>query len=164
MLYFAYGSNMSLRRIAARIPSVKKVGVATLKGYRLAFHKKGKDGSAKCDVIQTGESNASVLGVLYDICTKDKSILDEIEGVGKGYELKEVFVFNDKGEEKNAFLYVASVIDSTMLPYNWYKEHVLRGAKENKLPSNYIREIEAVNSIKDPNLERHQKEMGIYSP
>ena len=49
MLYFAYGSNLSSARMAARVPSARVVARAQLPGHALRFHKVGRDGSAKCD-------------------------------------------------------------------------------------------------------------------
>jgi hypothetical protein len=51
MQYFAYGSNMSLRRLRTRVPSAVKLGNATLFGHQLKFHKRSQDGSAKCDAM-----------------------------------------------------------------------------------------------------------------
>ncbi|WP_372836144.1 SufD family Fe-S cluster assembly protein, partial [Pontibacterium sp.] len=46
MYYFAYGSNMSLKRLQARVPSAMPLCSATLTRYQLRFHKSGKDLSA----------------------------------------------------------------------------------------------------------------------
>ena len=40
--------------------------------------------------------------------------------------------------------------------------HVLHGAKENKLNENYIKFIESISSISDPDTERNAKELEIY--
>ena len=51
MLYFSYGSNMSIKRIIDGVPSAKKIGVGKLLSHELKFHKvSNKDGSAKCDI------------------------------------------------------------------------------------------------------------------
>lgn len=56
MKYFAYGSNMSLLRLWQRVPSAVRIGVFTLQGHQLRFHKLGKDGSGKCDAYQTNNT------------------------------------------------------------------------------------------------------------
>jgi hypothetical protein len=56
MLYFAYGSNMSVSRLVARTPSAQPLGRCALRGHQLRFHKVGGDGSAKCDAFHTGNS------------------------------------------------------------------------------------------------------------
>ena len=46
-LYFAYGSNMSERRLQKRVDSAKVVGTGGLKNHCLTFHKVSKDESRK---------------------------------------------------------------------------------------------------------------------
>ncbi len=161
MYYFAYGSNMSRRRLLERIPAVR-VGVAELPGYRLAFTKPGEqDGSAKCDILPGKTPEDSVYGVLYEILREHRSILDGYEGVGVSYRLEMVnVVFN--GKELPAATYIALGRDDRLKPYHWYKEHVLRGAEENGLPPAYIDMIRAVESLHDPDEERTARETSIY--
>lgn len=163
MLYFSYGSNMSFKRIVERVPSAKVVQVAKLERYELKFHKVStNDGSAKCDIQKTNKPDQIVLGVVYDIDAVEKPILDSKEGLGDGYEQRSIKVITDEGEELEAFAYCATVKDEKLKPYHWYKEHVLRGARENSLPEYYIRGIEGIQSIADPDPCRHEKEMAIY--
>ena len=163
MLYFAYGSNMSFRRLNARISKFSRLGVATLFDHDLRFHKiSHNDGSGKCDILQTDEQEHYVLGVLYHIDPLEKHILDDYEGVGLGYEEKSIDV-EMSGERLTAFAYYATQIDPTLKPLHWYKEHVLRGARENDLPAQYIRKIEMIASIDDHDTERHARELVIYS-
>jgi len=42
MKYFSYGSNMSIRRLADRVPSAQLVTVAKLPSHTLRFHKRSK--------------------------------------------------------------------------------------------------------------------------
>lgn len=160
ILYFAYGSNMSTRRLVARVPSAKVISVAVLRGYRLEFHKLGKDDSAKCDVACTGDSTDVVYGVVFAISLSEKRELDGIEGLGKGYAEKDVIVVSESGKTLEAVTYYATNIDVSLKPRDWYVEHVLRGAREHRLPVEYIKRIESIESIPDP--ENYEKEMAIY--
>lgn len=163
MRYFSYGSNMSINRLLGRISSASRVGAATLMKYELMFHKVGrKDGSAKCDARETGDPGHIVHGVVFEIAKADKTELDREEGLGHGYELKDVWVKMHNGSVVQAFMYYATNIDPGLKPFDWYKEHVLRGARENGLPEEYIRKIEAVESILDADDQRRQKELSIY--
>ena len=84
-LYFAYGSNMAIERLRARVPSVELICVAALVGHTLKFHKPSKkDGSGKCDAAYTGNSEDNVLGALYSIQTNQLPELDRFEGRGHG--------------------------------------------------------------------------------
>ncbi len=163
MLYFAYGSNMSMRRLRAgnRAPSADRITVATLPGYRLVFHKKSADGSAKCDAYYTGRPDDFIIGVLYELRESEKRSLDIIEGLGHGYDEKEVTVITDSGP-LNAVAYFATNIDASMKPYDWYKVHVVVGAQENDLPANYLDMIDAVESVADPDRQREARELSIY--
>lgn len=163
MLYFAYGSNMSQRRLRQRVPSAQKVSVATLPGHRLVFHKKSEtDRSAKCDAYPTLDSNEVVIGILFELDRSEKLLLDCAEGLGVGYEDRAIGVFLEDESLYEAFAYFAICIDPSLKPYHWYKEHVLRGAVENSLPERYINSIQCVESIDDPNSKRAIHELSIY--
>ena len=162
MLYFAYGSNMSVRRLRARVPSARVVGVATRHGHRLLFQKCGRDGSAKCDAASRGGGDDRVIGVVYRIDPGHKWQLDENEGLGRGYAEKTVSVCFADGSTADALTYYATHIDPALRPFAWYREHVLRGAREHALPEHYVRAIGLVEAIEDPDAERHAMELAIY--
>ena len=161
LIYFAYGSNMSSRRLKARVPSATVIGPGALDGHRLAFHKVStKDGSAKCDIVESGPDH--VLGVLFEIDAAEKSTLDRLEGLGSGYEEKTVDIMLRSGACKRAFAYSATNIDDSLKPYSWYKRHVLEGAREARLPSAYVELLEKVDAIEDPDEAREASELAIY--
>lgn len=163
MLCFSYGSNMSFRRLAARVESARFITVATLPEHALRFHKVSiKDRSAKCDAAHTGDPNDRVIGVVFEISAEDKRRLDRIEGLGFGYREKHAEVLAADGERFDIRLYVARHIDPSWKPYHWYKHHVLVGARENDLPADYIAHIDAVESVEDRNRKRREREFSIY--
>ncbi len=162
MLYFAYGSNMSSLRLQSRVPSATVVAVARLGGHRLAFHKIGDDGSGKGDARATGRPEDHVCGVVFDIAEMEKRALDRIEGLGSGYAEKRVELLGAGGGTLEAVTYYALRIDPSLRPYCWYKEHVLFGARENRLPDAYVRAIEVVSAIDDPEPGRRAREVEIY--
>jgi len=163
MLYFAYGSNMSISRLKKRVPSATRIGFCTLQNHDLRFHKKSKDGSAKCDAFQTGNSKDFVIGSLFKIDPVDKPSLDSAEGLGFGYDEKQVFLFKDSGENVEAVTYYAITIDETLKPYSWYLQHVVVGANESNCPSIYVSRIKATETVEDENQERDAKERAIHS-
>lgn len=163
MLYFSYGSNMSIKRLQDRTPSAKFVTIATLNKHDLKFHKKSEDGSSKCDAHETRNHEHAVIGVVFEITGSEKPVLDRIEGLGYGYEEKTIELTTQSGEIIRASTYYATIIDPGIKPYNWYKHHVLTGARENGLPDAYVELIENIESIKDPKSERHEREMAIYA-
>jgi gamma-glutamylcyclotransferase (GGCT)/AIG2-like uncharacterized protein YtfP len=161
-LYFAYGSNMGPERFKLRILSARRLCIATLAGHELKFHKISKDGSGKCDAAFTDNSASKVHGVLYSVETGELKALDSFEGRGHGYERRRVTVLSTEGETFEAETYTATNIDPDRRPFDWYKEHVLQGAKRNGLPSDYIAMIEAVTADADPDIERRTRELAIY--
>lgn len=161
MLCFSYGSNMSLARLQDRVPSARFVAVATLPAHTLRFHKVSNDGSGKCDAEQTGNPDDRVIGVVYEISDKEKLALDRKEGLGSGYKEKEVEVTADQ-KKLTALMYFATKVDSLLKPYRWYKEHILFGARENDLPAEYIAQLEAIESVDDPDTARNERELIIY--
>ena len=161
--YFAYGSNMAVERLRARVPSARLVGTALLPGHALRFHKPGSiDGSAKCDAACTGDAADSVFGALYSILTGELALLDQFEARGHGYERKTVSVVSGAHATVLAETYFATLTDPRLRPLDWYKEHVLRGARALELPGAYIATIEAVAADVDVDAERRTRELSIY--
>ena len=163
-LYFAYGSNMALERLKARIPSARLYHNARLPGHELKFHKKGADGSAKCDVVVSDTAHHAVHGVLFEFDLNEKPILDMFEG--PRYESHSVELMTDRDQVIEAFLYVVANkiahTDQQLKPFHWYKHHVLYGARQAALPQDYIARIAAVEAQQDQDLERTRRELSIY--
>jgi len=153
---------MSLARLRARVPQAEPLGSAVLLEHELRFHKRGRDGSGKCDACFVGDPNARMAGVLFRLPTAGKALLDEIEGLGRGYQEKTVAVLLPSGECRSAFTYYATEIDRSLKPYCWYRHHVLAGAREFGLPADYIDAIRRVGAVRDPDPERHAREYAIY--
>ncbi|MBW3166563.1 gamma-glutamylcyclotransferase family protein [Ferrimonas balearica] len=164
MKYFAYGSNMSLRRLQQRVPSARRLALAMLPGHQMRFHKRGRDGSAKCDAFATEPVDAPLFGALFQLDPQHKPQLDLAEGLGVGYRQKIVQVQCQQGHWHRAFTYVALQLDPTLQPYHWYLEHVLIGAQESGLPPGYLSSLQQVMSVEDPDPLRSQRERGIYPP
>lgn len=153
--YFAYGSNLHPVRLGERVPSASLLGAVQLNRYRLKFHKKSTDGSAKCNLLKTGNRADTVHGALYTLEAEHKQELDRFEGAGKGYQDS---LINIHHEQKHypCFTYLAedSHIENNLQPYHWYKNLVVFGAMYLKFPSAYITRLEAVKSIQDSNVVR----------
>jgi len=158
--YFAYGSNMSSMRLKARVPSAAVIGTGVLRGHRLVFHKVSNDGSGKCDVTESESDD--VMGVLYEINEIEKLALDRVEGLNHGYDEKAINVQLASGEVVSAVTYFATNTDPGLRPYTWYKRHVLEGAREAKLPSDYTSEIEKISAIEDSDKLREASELAVY--
>ncbi len=151
--YFAFGSNMLVERLAKRVPSARVLGTASLVGYVLRFNKLSKDGSGKANIVPSADPLAVVHGVLYHLDDDERFRLDKAEGLGNGYQVRWVRVRRDGAEaDDEAFTYVAApeAVRDALPPFQWYKNMVIEGAKQNRLPESYVRKIEAVLAVEDP--------------
>ncbi len=160
LYYFAYGSNLHPVRLLKRVPSAQLVGVVELRQHRLAFQKKSKDGSSKCNLAHTGKESNLVYGAIYELEPVHKVDLDRHEGKGHGYEDGEI-ALEFQGKQYECFTYFAqsSHIDNHLNPYHWYKNLVLLGAEYLRFPDAYIRSIEEIESVDDhDDLRRRQHE------
>ncbi len=157
-LYFAYGSNMSERRLRAknRAPSAKVVGTGMLKDYCLTFRKLSKDGSGKCTIEYC--KSGKVYGVLFKINKDEKEKLDAAEGLCKGYTdiTVDIEIIGTKypksyecGKIVCAKTYYGTNLKLNLKPYAWYKKHVLVGAKEQNLPQCYIDYLKSFDAVED---------------
>ena len=115
------------------------------------------DGSAKCNII---EGDGDVHGVLFQMSEPDLLELDRYEG--KGYERRTVTVEDASGRPVEAYVYVAINIDPDILPFTWYKRHVIEGAREANLPADYVRQLESVAAVEDPDTARAARELALY--
>lgn len=158
MIYFAYGSNLCTARLEERVGPVEVLGTAVLKQHILRFDKESRDGSRKANALHTGSENDIVIGVLFKIDVGRKRDLDRAEGLGKGYALKEVDVLCGDNIVR-AYTYYATDPKSTNenLPYEWYLELILSGAKEHNLPPEYIERLQAHPTKEDNDAKRAQK-------
>ena len=160
--YFAFGSNLSTARLKHRLPHASLKDIAILNRHRLCFRKNLQGESGKCDLTFTGNREDLVYGVIYLMTQPEKQVLDCFETRGFGYIDRRVEVIKVDGEKIQAFTYFADGIDEMQAPFHWYKEHVLRGAREHNFPADYVQSISAILSIDDHNSNREQKELAIY--
>ena len=151
--YLAYGSNMWSRRIELRLGPCEAVGTASLRGFDLRFHKRGRDGSGKCDAFHTGNSADTMYGVVYSLSRAQRDVLDEIEG--SGYASRDVSVGTRSGM-LTAYVYLARAghVDANLQPFTWYKDIVVAGARAHGLPEHYIENLTAVCASPDPRADR----------
>lgn len=153
---------MHLGRLTQRVGEIKQAELALLKGYRLEFHKRGADDSAKCDAYYTGNKKDCIFGALIELDQGQKMRLDYFEGLGSGYDECVIDVKTTVGTIE-AVTYTAQqqYVDPDLRPFEWYKLFVIEGAKQHGLPPNYISLIENAPHIDDPDPERDRKNRAI---
>ena len=156
VLYAAYGSNLHPLRLARRVPSAQLLGTAHLPSRALEFHKRSTDGSAKCTILEPGDG---VHVAVYEFLTIEKAELDDIEGVGIGYDHSSV----DVPGFGRCYTYVATSThtDDGLRPYDWYRELVILGCYRHGFPEDYVARIESIATDPDPNDKRSRQNWEI---
>ncbi len=145
--YFAYGSNMFTPKMRDTAQSAEFKTLARLPGHILRFNKhRHTDGSGKGNIVATGNAQDEVWGVIFEIADADRKPLDDSEG---GYDPVTIDVVTAAGW-RPVLTYVAKPhrMNDGLKPYTWYKEFIVRSAKEHGLPAAYIQLLEAVDAIK----------------
>lgn len=146
ILYFAYGSNIKTDRLQGRISSARVMGRGRLVNKRLTCSKKSKDGSGKAN-LEDGPRE-EVWGVLYEIDPSELKLLDKIEGDYRRVTMK---INTDEEKVVEAEVYTSTELTSEVIPYDWYKELLICGARDHQLPENNIEFLERLPSKQDSN-------------
>lgn len=171
-LYFAYGSNLATPRIrqAERAPRARRVGTARLERHILRFHKRGDDGSGKCNVWCTGDDGDWAWGVLWEVAPAELERLDAVEGGGYRRLTLEVTVngsepgagpAGDAVREAETYVARHAYVDLDLSPYDWYKAIVLAGAREHALPRDWVRFLDTVDTWRDLDEARASRHWAI---
>lgn len=149
---FAYGSNLWTPRLRERVENAQPISVGFVTKRRLAFHKRGADGSAKADAHFTDCADDRVWGVVFAMSDRDKRVLDDHE---IGYATRQVIVVSEQGElAANIYAAQTEFIDMSLRPFDWYHRFVELGAVEHKLPAGYVAEVQAVECVADGDFDR----------
>jgi len=155
VIYFSYGSNLLPQRLQERVGVATFLEVGWLPDRRLAFQKIGRDGSAKCDAAEDASSESRVWGALYEVDRDGIGRLDEVEGVGRGYLRRALVVMTGYDRiPTEAYIAQPAFVDSELLPFGWYRDLVLAGARFHGFPTAYCEAIAKVESREDPDRLR----------
>ncbi|QDV51673.1 gamma-glutamylcyclotransferase family protein [Gimesia fumaroli] len=160
--YFAYGSNLHPERLESRIGACEIIGVARLESAVLCFHKVGLDCSGKCDIVFREKETLGVWGVVYQISSEQKNILDQHESLGAGYQILETSVVTRQQQVLPVYTYQAMLdfIDPSLKPFDWYHELVLQGALFHGFSPDYLAQLQGISRMPEHNPERaatHQR-------
>jgi cation transport regulator ChaC len=158
--YFAYGSNMSEKRLVDRVGPVSKIGTGMMHGWKLKFSKIGMDGTGKANIHPV--EGSTVHGIVFRLSTEQMNELDKYEGVPTHYSRKTVTVHHHHDSDlfstfslesinitsvaptREAVAYIAleeMVSETPLLPTEEYLNFILSGCRENEFPHHIIRTI-----------------------
>jgi len=152
MLIFSYGSNLCRERLADRVPAAEYVATGYVARRALRLHKFGADG------YWTGRAADRVWGAVYRVPISEKAALDRHEFLGTGYDDHAAVVYTG-GRLLAARLYAArrEAIAPGLLPFLWYRELIIRGARQHRLPAEYIARLRRLPATRDPDAVRAER-------
>jgi len=146
--YFAYGSNLCVKQLAARIGAMDRYQraprIVRLADYRLTFGPTEVGGEWYANIATPGDG---VLGVVY-WC--DAGQLDRLDLHEDGYDRLPISVTDQLGEVLPAVAYVmrsfaaAAIGTSLGKPTVAYLQSIVSGARRHGLPETYISQITAL--------------------
>ena len=125
-----------------RVPSARALGRAELADFSWHTDKRGRDGSAKANIRRApGER---VWGVVYELARAEWDALDACED---GYERRVVQV--ELAAARGPLVvhtYVSIDLTPDPVPFAWYKQLMLDGARHHGLPEDWIARLEALRA------------------
>ena len=152
MLYFAYGSNLLTERLVHRCDAARPLGHAQAPGYRVGFAKYSRvDGSGKATIL---EDAGAAWGVLYELPGAQLDVLDEFEGVGKGYDRLDSLTVQGPEGTCEAVSYIASEPREGLPPFDWYLALILAGVRQHRLPEAVWEGFHGTEHVPDPDPGR----------
>ncbi|QLL06660.1 gamma-glutamylcyclotransferase [Mycobacterium vicinigordonae] len=127
--YFAYGSNLCVRQMAARCPEAYDPRPATLDGHDWLINERGVATVAP-------SAGGEVHGVLWRLSDDDLARLDSAEGVPVRYRRDELTVRLDRGAAP-AWVYIDPRVTAGP-PRPGYLPRIINGAVHHGLPQRWI--------------------------
>ncbi len=132
-LHFAYGSNMSRALMAARCPTARALGVATLAGWRFVVNPDGVGSIAPAP-------GALLHGVLWDVGLRDLVAINAYESVDTGLYVRRVLPVMHGAHRVPALTFIARRQGQGRARPG-YISLVVAAAREWDLPAPYIRSL-----------------------
>ena len=142
--YFAYGSNLSRKRLHVNCPGAKLSGVGKLDGYQLDFLGRPSERWKGSVASIVPRENTTTWGAVWRIRKDHVESLDRQEWVHLGvYKRVELTVELTSGEKVVCITYEQN--DTTPgLPSPQYLNVIIEGAKEIELPHDYIKILQSL--------------------
>jgi hypothetical protein len=149
-------------RLGERVPSAAFEAVVALPGHRLAFDKRGRDGSGKCNLAPSTDPAHRVLAAVYSLDAAEVRLLDRFEGVGYRHQCLQVEV---AGRCRPVYAYVASPqhCDPRLKPFHWYRKLVYLGARHHGFPADYLQDLAAVEAVEDRDRDRRNRHQALLA-
>lgn len=137
--YLAYGSNLNIQQMKCRCPSVRIIGTAEIKDYRLLF-KGSRTGSYL--TIEPNEGRNVPVGV-WEVSAEDEAALDRYEGFPDFYYKRELTlditgIRTQKVRARRCFVYIMHEDRTVGIPAGYYMRVCLEGYHDFGFDSNTL--------------------------
>ncbi len=142
VLYFAYGSNLSLDQMSRRCPGSRMMDTGYIEDHELSFTtyaNRWKGGVA--DIME--KKGSKVWGLVYELSLEDLSNLDYYEGFPDFYRRKKVKVFGRKTSHEEVWTYFVVDKKGYIPPSRVYFEIIYDAARVFGFPPEHISLLES---------------------
>ena len=147
MLYFSYGSFLDSETLKRHCPKAVYKGKAVLPNWEVQFNFMSRNYKGGVTGIEPAAAKLA-LGVLYEVDNDELLHLDSIEGVPDGiYYRQIIYVVNESGKAVKAATYRTTNPKGPFKPTKKYLGLMVNGAKEHCLDPDYVKELEAIETI-----------------
>jgi gamma-glutamylcyclotransferase (GGCT)/AIG2-like uncharacterized protein YtfP len=147
MLYFSYGSFLDYETLKKHCPNAKYVGKAILPNWEIQFNFFSRTYKGGVTGVEPAVAKLA-RGVLYELSNEELLHLDSIEGVSDGiYYRQTIYVVEESGKAVKAATYRTTNPKGPFKPTKRYVGLMISGAKEHSLDSDYIQELESIETV-----------------
>ena len=133
--YFAYGSNMDLKRVEEMGLKLASIHQGKLADWKLVFNviNNKQEGTGYANIVPA--PGQTVEGVIYETDHESMQKLDYHEDYPRYYKKKHVLVTDDDGKKIDCITYVGNqkMLERGLKPLRIYMRHLLNGKLFRKL-------------------------------
>ncbi len=147
MLYFSYGSFLDSATLKRHCPKAVYKGKALLPNWEVQFNFMSRTYNGGVTGIEPAAAKLT-RGVLYEVDNDELLRLDFIEGVPEGiYFRQTIYVVDEAGKAVKAATYRTTNPKGPFKPTKKYLGLMVNGAKEHGLDADYVKQLEAVETV-----------------
>lgn len=105
------------------------------------------------------------MGIIIQIADNEKEALDKEEGLGKGYNERNIIVTVENKGPIEVYSYIADPahVQDDLWPYDWYRDMVVVGAIENNTAIECISFLNKFPFTIDPDQSRRLSKYSIIN-
>ena len=143
LIYFAYGSNLSLAQMRKRCPKSRLISKGCLHGYQLEFDCYASGwGCGVADVVI--KPNKKVWGLVFAVSTQDLKSLDIYEGHPNFYRRFQISIETPKGILDGVWVYEVCNKQDFQAPNRKYLAIIQKASRDFEFPQAYQEFLDSI--------------------